>query len=227
MALRGMPADKPVATRPDPKALYGRRAAQYVRFVRMMFYPQGVRAYFDRAEWLHAGMRCLDAGCGTGIATLALIKACAHRRLPPGRCCAFDLTPGMLERFRREIPSAVAVELAEGDVLRLSDLPPDWTGFDVVICASMLEYVPRSRLVDALSGLRARLADDGTFVLFISRRNPLMRWLIGRWWHAELYSRAELEQRLAAAGYTRWQFRRFPFPYTFLSLWGHVVEAQR
>ena len=54
-----------------------------------------------------------------------------------------------------------------------------------------------------------------------------MRWLIGRWWHAELYSRAELEQRLAAAGYTRWQFRRFPFPYTFLSLWGHVVEAQR
>ena len=91
----------------------------------------------------------------------------------------------------------------------------------------MLEDVPRAQFVDALKGLRARLAHDGRFVLFITRRNPLTRLLIGRWWQSNLYTTHELGTAFRAAGFSHFTFRRFPFRAAHLSLWGHVVEATR
>jgi hypothetical protein len=91
----------------------------------------------------------------------------------------------------------------------------------------MLEYVPREQFVAALQGLRARLRDAGTFVLFITRRNPLMRLLIGRWWASNLYDREELDAAFAAAGFASTTFRRFPTGASHLALWGNIVEARR
>ena len=83
----------------------------------------------------------------------------------------------MLDRFqailqRRAIEN---VTLAQANILDMAVLPSAWRDYDLVVSASMLEYVPRARFVDALKGLRARLAPDGRLVLFITRRNPLTR----------------------------------------------------
>jgi hypothetical protein len=90
----------------------------------------------------------------------------------------------------------------------------------------MLEYVPRDRFVDALHGLRARLHTDGRLVLFITRRNPLTRLLVGRWWRSNLYTAPELRSAFQAAGFSTVSFRSFPWIARRMAIWGHIVEAK-
>ena len=64
-------------------------------------------------------------------------------------------------------------------------------------------------------------------MLFVTRRNPLTRLFIGRWWQSNLYTASELTRAFMAAGFSRIQFPGFPFAARYLSAWGHVVEADR
>lgn len=193
-----------------------------------VFYPQGLRACFERAAWLRAGLRILDAGCGSGIQGLALFEALERRGLGFPSVEAFDLTPAMLERYRSKLErrGIDGVELREADVLALDALPPSWTNYDLVLSASMLEYVPRERLPEALAGLRSRLSDGGLFVLFMTRRNRVTGPLVERRWGGNRYTRRELAEAFAAAGYRDAAFGRFPLAFGWLNLWGHVVEAR-
>jgi cyclopropane fatty-acyl-phospholipid synthase-like methyltransferase len=211
----------------DASRLFSEKHGSYVRFIRAVRYPQGLRAFFLRSPLLRAGMRVLDAGCGTGVVTLALRDALVSRSLALGSLHAFDLTPAMLERFRRTLTrrGIEGVETAQADVLELAALPEDWSGYDLIVSASMLEYVARERLPDALRGLRARLRADGRFVLFITRRNWLTRPLIGRWWRSNLYDAAELRDAFARAGFSRCAFVPFPPAARHLALWGYAIEA--
>ena len=163
---------------------------------------------------------------------------------------AFDITPAMLDRFREKISkgsrdpdssrsarndskrsawndSNDGVELAQCDVLHLEELPDSWSNYELIISASMMEYLPRDKFSGVLRALRARLRQDGTLVLFITRRNGLMRPLIGRWWQSNLYTADELRAAFTDAGFARTDFARFPFPYSYLNLWGYIVEASR
>ena len=135
----------------------------------------------------------------------------------------------MLDHLRATLDrrSIGGVELAEADVLELQALPASWRDYDLVVSASMLEFVPRERFVEALVGLRDRLREGGSLVLFITRRNPIMRLLIGRWWASNLYTASELTDAFQRAGFARFAFRAFPRGARTLSLWGHVVEATR
>ncbi|MBW2272609.1 MAG: class I SAM-dependent methyltransferase [Deltaproteobacteria bacterium] len=193
-----------------------------------MGYPQGLRAWFRRSSLLRPGLRILDAGCGSGIVTLALRDALCERGMEPAALNAFDLTPAMLEHFRSTLEDRgiEEIELQRANVLALEELPQTWRDYDLVVTASMLEYVPRERFADALAGLRARLAGDGALILFITRNNWLMKPLIGRWWDAELYTRQELEAAFAQAGFSALSFHRFSPAFRHLDLWGHIVEAR-
>lgn len=212
----------------DSVRLYSRRADSYIRFVKFFRYPQGIRAYFLRAPFLRSGLRVLDAGCGSGVATLALRDALRRRAMAGDSFQAFDLTPAMLERFRTTLQKRAIhdVELAQANVLELDGLPVEWVSYDLIVSASMFEYLPPHRLSEGFQGLRSRLKEDGRFVLFITRRNWFTRLLIGKWWQANLYDKQELEKELRKAGFTSVTFSRFPFRYRFLALWGYIIEAK-
>ena len=213
----------------DPTQLYTDRAQSYVRFVRLVGYPQGLRAYLVGSPLLRSGLRVLDAGRGTGIVTLALREALLKRDLSPGQLHGFDLTPAMIERFRQTMQRRAIADIAvvQADVLRLDSLPSSWSNYDLIVSASMMEYLPHERLVDALAGLRERLNADGSLLLFVTKRNWLMRPLIGRWWDANLYTAGEVKSAFQQASFSTVAFRKFPLPFRHLEFWGHIVEARR
>jgi len=209
------------------EALFTRRTDSYARFIRFVAYRQGLRRYFLQSPLLAAGQRILDAGCGTGALSLALAEALQRRELMPGEMHAFDLTRTMLDRFREEMAGrpGLNVKTAQANVLGLDGLPSGWTKYDLIVSASMLEYVPKDRLASALAGLRGLLAPGGNFVLFITKNNWLMRPMIGRWWSANLYDAGELSAAFGQAGFDRHVFGVFPPAARHLSAWGHIVEA--
>jgi ubiquinone/menaquinone biosynthesis C-methylase UbiE len=212
---------------PDPVQLFSERIESYVRFVRFVRYPESIRAYFLASPLLRPDLRVLDAGCGTGIVTFALREALVRRGLTPAATHAFDLTPAMLERFRRTLRERAlqGIDLAQADVLELQALPPSWNDYDLIVSASMLEYLPRTQLPAALCGLRKLLRPGGSFVLFITRRNWLTRPLIGRWWQSNLYEADELRRAFQEAGFASIVFRQFPASFRYFALWGHIIEA--
>lgn len=213
---------------PDAVQLYTEKSESYSRFVRLVLYPQGIRAYFLKSSLLRSNLRVLDAGCGTGIVTLALRQALLSRGFHPGILQGFDLTPIMIEGFRQTLRKQAidGVNVIQADVLQPEALPENWNNFDLIVSAAMMEYVARARLTQALSNLRSRLNEEGRMLLFITRRNWLTKPLIGRWWNANLFEAAELKESFLLAGFSAIKFNKFPFPYCHLSLWGHIIEAK-
>jgi SAM-dependent methyltransferase len=211
----------------DAKALYTKRVDGYVSFNTVFRSAKAYRAFFRSYERLAPQLRILNAGCGTGIDAFALIRALQRRGLAYDTFDAFDLTPAMLERFRRSIEDLRirGVRFQEANVLDLQNLPDDWARYDLIVSAAMLEYVPREAIAQAVSGLRERLAPGGTFLLFIARRNWITSLLIAKPWKANVYRAEDVRQFLAAAHFKRVTFRKFPASYFWYNIWAHVVEA--
>jgi cyclopropane fatty-acyl-phospholipid synthase-like methyltransferase len=134
----------------------------------------------------------------------------------------------MIERFRETMQrrAIAGIDVRQANVLELSALPGFWKNYDLIVSASMMEYLPRDRLAEALGGLRGLLREDGNLLLFITRRNWLMRPLIGQWWNANLYVARELEHAFSRAGFSAVAFHTFPLAFRYLALWGYIVEAR-
>jgi ubiquinone/menaquinone biosynthesis C-methylase UbiE len=165
----------------NARRLFAEKNATYARFIAFVRYLQGLRAYFRRSSLLHSGVGVLDAGCGTGAATLAVHDALVRRAVTPGIFHAFDVTSAMLQDLGKtlETQKIAGIEARQANVLDLDTLPTTWTNYDLIVTASMLEYVPRERLSDALAAFRTRLGDSGRLVVFVTKQNWLTRLMIG------------------------------------------------
>jgi len=214
-------------SRSKVQKLYTTRIGQYGSFIAAFRSPQGVQALLRRSHLLRAGLRVLDAGCGFGMVTFALLEVLRERNLDYAAIDAFDLTPAMIEQFHSEIEgrSVTRVQLQQADVLALETLPPSWTNYDLIISASMLEYLPRQDLPRALAGLRARLTAGGHILVVITRKTPETKVLIEWLWHAERYTENELLGAFNEAGFRTPVLRRFPWPYFWLNRANYIVEA--
>lgn len=210
--------------------LYTERLGAYQRFISFFRYRDAIRALLESSGILGPKLRALDAGAGFGTATFALLDALRHRGIEPEAIEAFDLTPAMLVRFQTELDSrgVSQVRFKQANVLELDkQLPSSWSNYDLIVSASMLEYVARPDLSQALSILGARLAEHGTLLVVITRKNWITRVLIEWWWQAARYSREELREAFATAGFRNLVFSRFPFRYGWHNLSNHVVIATR
>jgi cyclopropane fatty-acyl-phospholipid synthase-like methyltransferase len=213
--------------RSDVQDLYTKSIDRYAFFISVFQSPLAMQALLRKSNLLREGLRALDAGCGFGMVTFSLLKVLREKNLDYRTIDAFDLTPAMLTRFRNEVETRgiSRVHLEQADVLNLESLPQSWTDYDLVISASMLEYLPKQDLPRALAGLRARLARDGHILVMITRKTPETKVFIEWWWHAERYTKHELLQAFREAGYPNLTFRQFPLRYFWLNRANYLVEA--
>jgi ubiquinone/menaquinone biosynthesis C-methylase UbiE len=215
-------------TRSEVQEFFSTRTETYNSFISAFRYPQGIRALLQASDLLRPGLRVLDAGCGSGVVTLAFIEAMASRGLKYESIHAFDLTPAMLSRFQTTLDTRGIndVELRQADVLALDQLPQSWIQYDLILSASMLEYLPKGELPLALAELRKRLLPNGSLLIVITKKSPEAKILIEWWWRSESYSREELRQAFTAGGFHDVTFRRFPSQYFWLNRSSYAVEAR-
>lgn len=187
-----------------------------------------MKALLLGSHLLRGGLRVMDAGCGFGMATFAFLEALRERNLDYESIHAFDLTQAMLARFQKELETRdiSRVQFQRADVLALETLPSSWTGYDLIISASMLEYLAKEDLPRALAGLRARLAPGGYVVIMITRKTPETKVLVEWWWHANRYTKNELLRAFDEGGFRTPIFQRFPWRYAWLNRANFVVEAR-
>ncbi|MBW1756272.1 MAG: methyltransferase domain-containing protein [Deltaproteobacteria bacterium] len=208
---------------------FTQNASLYHRlYIDVLRYGRAVNAFLRQSGTLEPNLRILDAGCGTGNVTREVLDLARRQDITGLSIDGFDLTPAMLNRFRQWLSreGVEAIDLREANVLELHRLPESWSGYDRILSSAMLEYLPKDRLAEALAALRRRLAGDGTLTIFITRRNLLMKGLIEWWWKANIYTRDELREIYREAGFDSITFRRFPWPFWYVNLWGLIVEAR-
>ena len=105
------------------------------------------RRLVDRLE-LRGDERLLDAGCGSGEVTAALVE-----RLPRGRVVAVDASPSMVRRARERLGDRA--EVLQADLLKLRLDQP----VDVVFSSATFHWIPDHPRLFAT--LRAAIAPGG------------------------------------------------------------------
>jgi ubiquinone/menaquinone biosynthesis C-methylase UbiE len=221
-------SSKKQLTRSEVQHIYSTRTESYNSFIYVFRYPQGIRAILQASDLLRPGLRVLDAGCGFGVVTFALLEAMERRNLNYESIHAFDLTPAMLSRFQRSLDTRgiTDVQLCQADVLGLDELPQSWVEYDLILSASMLEYLPKNELPLALAELRKRLSPNGRILIVITKESPEAKILVEWWWRSESYSREELHQAFAVGGFCDVTFRLFPSQYFWLNRSSYAIEAR-
>jgi ubiquinone/menaquinone biosynthesis C-methylase UbiE len=116
------------------------------------------------------GARVLDAGCGTGTLTLALLR----NLKVPVKLTALDLSASSMATARKYVDkkqSNQPVRFAQGNVLAL---PFADDAFDLVLTSGVLEYVP---LDEGLSELARVIAPGGHLLHLPMRPAPVTTFL--------------------------------------------------
>ena len=194
------------------KELYTEKASLYDRFfIGFLGWGKQLKTFFQKTNHLHSNMKVLDAGCGTGVITQTLYELAQEKGYEGLEFHAFDLSASMLGIFRQWIKKEeiANVELAEADVLKTGSLPPTWKEYDLIVTSTMLEYLPKPEVKNALVNLKKLLKNDGTVLVFITKRNLITRWLAGAWWKANLYTKSEIQSVLEEAEFGQIEFKKF------------------
>ena len=206
---------------PDsPVSIYDRFTSLYDLMFRVNGYGRSVERYLrDNPLPLPAGARVLDAGCGTGLLTLALLRVLRR----PAYVAAIDLSVRSLQTARRAAqklrPAARhTVSFAQSNALAL---PFADETFDLVMTSGVLEYLP---LREGLRELARVLAPGGHLFFVPVRPSPMTRLL-------EVMFRFKAHPPREVDEHTRRFFRviehhRFP-PYEPIGWTKSLVVAQK
>jgi ubiquinone/menaquinone biosynthesis C-methylase UbiE len=154
------------ATKNEARAgsFYDRIARLYGFSFKVNGYGRSLDQYLARHPLpLSRGARILDAGCGTGLLTLALMRTLRF----PVNIIALDLSARSVRAAKRAVAQAKGrkrdVTFAQGNVLAL---PFANDSFDLVVTSGALEYVP---LEDGFNEL-ARVVSPGGHLLHLPIR---------------------------------------------------------
>ncbi|MBV9926666.1 MAG: class I SAM-dependent methyltransferase [Acidobacteria bacterium] len=153
----------------DPVSIYDRFTNLYDLMFRVNGYGRSVERYLrENPLPLPPGARVLDAGCGTGLLTLAFLRV--HERA--ANVASIDLSLRSLQTARK-----AAQKLARGTRRRVSfaqsnalALPFADETFDFVLTSGVLEYLP---LREGLGELARVLAPGGHLLFVPVRPSPL------------------------------------------------------
>ena len=162
------------ATETEARAgsFYDKIAKLYDLTFKLNGYGRSLDQYFANNPLpLSRGTRILDAGCGTGLLTLALLRAV---RLPVN-ITALDLSATSIVAAKKAVDQSAGrkrnVSFAQGNVL---SLPFADDSFDLVVTSGALEYVP---LRDGLKELARVIAPEGHLLNLPVRPSPASTFL--------------------------------------------------
>jgi ubiquinone/menaquinone biosynthesis C-methylase UbiE len=153
-------------------SFYDRIAGLYDITFKFNGYSRSLEKYLEEhLPPLPAQARVLDAGCGTGLLTLALMKVLDQ----PLRITAIDLSSSSLVTARRAVAEnsgrTQSVRFAQANLLQL---PFADDSFDLIMTSGVLEYVPLSEGFGEL----ARVMRPGGYMLHLPvRPSPASRLL--------------------------------------------------
>jgi len=146
------------ATKTEARAgsYYDRIARFYDLTFKLNGYGRSLDQYFATHPLpVSRGARILDAGCGTGLLTLALVRAVRF----PVSITALDLSSTSIEAARKALADSRGrkrdVTFAQGNLL---SLPFADGSLDLVVTSGALEYVPLS---DGLAEIARVMAPGG------------------------------------------------------------------
>jgi ubiquinone/menaquinone biosynthesis C-methylase UbiE len=156
------------ATKTEARAgsYYDKIAALYDLTFKLNGYGRSLDQYFANNPLpISRGAKILDAGCGTGLLTLALMRSIHF----PVNITALDLSATSISAARKAVADSPGrsrdVTFAEGNLL---SLPFADNSLDLVVTSGALEYV---RLDEGMSEL-ARVIMPGGHLLHIPCRQP-------------------------------------------------------
>ncbi len=200
--------------------LYDRFADLYDITFKFNGYGRSLERYFrEQLLPLPAEAQILDAGCGTGLLTLAMLRALPR----PAHITALDLSAPSLQQARRAIAATRPsrphqVRFLQGNVLAL---PFAAASFDFIATSGALEYVP---LAEGLQEL-ARVLRPGGHLLHLPVRPALASTFLEIMFRFKTHPPVEVEA--ATTRYFRIVSRyRFP-PLDVIGWTKHAILAQK
>ena len=129
-----------VLTATKTGSFYDRIAGLYDLTFKINGYGRSLDQYFDEHPLpVFPGARVLDAGCGTGTLTLALLRTLRV----PVKLTALDLSLSSMATARKYVEKDrrrdQKVQFTQGNIL---SLPFADESFDLILTSGVLEYVP-------------------------------------------------------------------------------------
>lgn len=163
---------KEINTQNGAGSFYDRIAGLYDVTFKFNGYGRSLERYLRKhLPNLPHGARILDAGCGTGLLTLSLLKA-ARR---PVRVTAVDLSASSISTARKAVwekfGSKAQITYTQANVL---SLPFADDSFEMIVTSGALEYVS---LQDGLSELARVLVPGGYMLHLPVRPSPVSKLL--------------------------------------------------
>ena len=215
----------PTGSKKEPK----KGTLYHKLFFDILKFDQAVRDFLEQSDYIHSGSRILDAGCGSGLVSKILYEISKVKGLKGVTFDGFDITPAMLDRFRKWVNQNDVnnIRLQQGDILRPEQLPEDWNNYDLVVTSAVLEHLPREEVQMALEGLRGRLKEGGRILILISKSNWVTKLLVQKLFKANTYTQTEIGEIVSNAGFSDVAFKKFPSQHKLLNRGILIIEATK